>query len=316
MDQAATLRMLTRHLREPAVRPREARERLRTIAIASGKGGVGKTNTALNLAVALSRRQRKVFLLDADMGLANVDVLLGLTPRYTLEHVLDGRKDIMEVVLEGPHGLKILPSGSGIGELSELSFETQQKLFREMRRIDEDMDYLFIDTGAGISSNVLRFNATAGEVILVTNPEPTSLTDAYALMKLLANRYGVRRFSLIANSVSGEKEGRHTFERLERACSQFLGVRLDFLGAVPFDKHVRMAVRQQRALLDLYPRSPAGRSLLRIAALMDQRGTAGAARPTPDGTPASVTNTSSPPSSPENHRSGYWDRLLHWKKVK
>ena len=138
---------------------------MRVIAVTSGKGGVGKTNIVLNLCLALSKLKRRVLLLDADMGLANVDVLLGLTPKYTLEHVMKGEKEISEIMLTGPMGFRILPSGSGISELSEMTFEQQMRLFQELSRVDDKLDYLFIDTGAGISSNVLRFNASAAEVV-------------------------------------------------------------------------------------------------------------------------------------------------------
>ncbi|HEX9844149.1 MAG TPA: MinD/ParA family protein [bacterium] len=308
MDQATTLRRIVQHQRKsrPASPPLLTAPRV--IAITSGKGGVGKTNTVLNLSLALSRLQRRVLLLDADMGLANVDVLLGLTPRYTLEHVLNGQKDVGDVVLQGPLGLKILPSSSGISELSELSPEEQARLFVELSRIDEEVDYLFIDTGAGISSNVMRFNASAGEVYLVVSPEPTSMTDAYALMKLLAIKYHVRDFGLIANSVTSEQDGRNVFDRLNRVCTQYLQARLAYLGSVPFDRHVHKAVRQQRALLDLFPNAPAARSLMRIAAVIDQGGLLQPALTRP-ATPAAGAAA---PSS----RSMFWDRLLHWRKAK
>ncbi len=321
MDQANTLRQIVEQQKRsrPAPRPAAAGAGPRVIAITSGKGGVGKTNTVLNLSLALSRLQRRVLLLDADMGLANVDVLLGLTPRYTLEHVLAGQKDISDVVLQGPLGLRILPSSSGISELSELSLEDQTRLFAELSRIDDEVDYLFIDTGAGISSNVMRFNASAGEVYLVVSPEPTSMTDAYALMKLLAIKYHVRDFGLIANQVLSEADGRGVFDRLNRVCGQFLQARLTFLGSVPLDKHVQKAVRQQRALLELYPHSPAGRSLTRIAAVIDQNGLlasrASGRAPAPRGTAPGAAAPAAPPSAspPE---AVFWDRLLHWRKAK
>ena len=361
MDQAATLRKIVHQNLKADGRPAQRLERMRSIAIASGKGGVGKTNTALNLALALSRGKRKVLLVDGDLGLANIDVLLGLTPRHTLEHVIDGRLDIMDVMVDGPFGLKILPSASGIGEMSELSREKQDVLFRGLRQLDEEMDYLIIDTGAGISSNVLRFSATAGEVVVVVNAEPTSLTDAFALMKLLSVKYQVSHFHLIANSVASEKEGGRVFLRLKQACNQFLSVRLDFLGAVPTDKHVRLAVRQQKALLELYPNSPAGMALRRIAVKLDQlreivprpspsvpssvssppldsralktmppqssssrpmplETTSSAPSPVPRRAssdkplPPSIERT--PPQIRKKIRSEFWDRLLHWKKVR
>jgi flagellar biosynthesis protein FlhG len=327
MDQANTLRRIVQHHKRQQERaqaaarpgPRPGSSTPRVIAITSGKGGVGKTNTVLNLSLALSRMQRRVLLLDADMGLANVDVLLGLTPRYTLEHVLAGQKDIGDVVLTGPYGLRILPSSSGISELSELEPEEQSRLFAELRRIDEDVDYLFIDTGAGISSNVLRFNASAGEVYLVVSPEPTSMTDAYALMKLLSVKYQVHEFGLIANQVLSEQDGRAVYDRLHRVCSEYLHARLTYLGSVPFDRHIHRAVRQQRALMDLFPNAPAARSLARIAAVVDQGGLraprAGSLSAPPPAAPSAPAAAAS--AAGAAHRpAAFWDRLLHWRKAK
>jgi len=303
MDQAATLRKIVNHRKEREPVGSALDGRMRIIAITSGKGGVGKTNIVLNLCLALSLLERRVFLLDADMGLANVDVLLGLTPQYTLEHVMKGQKEIREVLLTGPAGFKILPSGSGISELSEMSFDQQMHLFEELSRIGDDYDYLFIDTGAGISSNVLRFNASANEIVIVANSEPTSITDAYALMKLLAIKYHIRDFSLIANSVASEKEGRGVFDTLHRVCSQFLNVTLTFLGSVPYDRSVHRSVRRQKPLLELFPQSPAGRNLTRIAARLD------ALSPKKPPSPQLAATGPGPTMAPS-----FWDRLLHWKK--
>ncbi|HEX7928677.1 MAG TPA: MinD/ParA family protein [bacterium] len=310
MDQATTLRDIVNAQKAQASLRPGIKGPMRVIAVTSGKGGVGKTNVVLNLCLALSRLQRRVFLLDADLGLANVDVLLGMSPRYTLEHVLNGQRDIMDIVLEGPAGFKILPSGSGISELSEMSYEQQMRLFRELSRIEDDVDYLFIDTGAGISSNVLRFNASANEVIVIANPEPTSITDAYALMKLLSIKYHIREFGLIANSVISEEDGQAVYDRLNRVCGQFLNVNLNFLGMIPLDKHMRQAVRQQQALLQAVPPSPAARSITRIAAALDRTPLApGVTAPPPLATGLSA-GTGGPPTG------SFWDRLLHWKRVK
>jgi flagellar biosynthesis protein FlhG len=308
MDQATTLRDIVNARKAPALHQAGGiKGPMRVIAVTSGKGGVGKTNVVLNLCLALSRLHRRVFLLDADMGLANVDVLLGLSPRYTLEHVLNGQRDIMDIVVEGPAGFKILPSGSGISELSEMSSEQQMRLFRELSRIEDEVDYLFIDTGAGISSNVLRFNASANEIIVIANPEPTSITDAYALMKLLSIKYHIREFGLIANSVADDEEGLEVYSRLNRVCGQFLHVNLNYLGCIPLDKHMRQAVRQQQALLEAFPQAPAARSITRIAADIDRSAIAAGVMP-----PAPANGASAgafPPGS-------FWDRLLHWKRVK
>ncbi|MBI3993394.1 MAG: MinD/ParA family protein [Candidatus Lambdaproteobacteria bacterium] len=304
MDQATTLRQIIDHNRLAAAAKRGPQRPLRAIAITSGKGGVGKSNIVVNLCLALARRGRRVFLLDADMGLANVDVLLGLTPKYTLEHVMKGQMMIEDIVLTGAEGFWILPSSSGISELSELTYDQQMHLFQELSRIEDGIDYLFIDTGAGISSNVLRFNAAAGEVIVVANPEPTSITDAYALMKLLAIKYHIREFSLIANSVISEADGNAVYARLNSVCEQFLKVTLNFLGSVPLDAAIQKAVRRQQPVLQCQPQSPASRSLVRIAQHID-------ARYFPDA-PAQPAA----PNGAQEKTPSFWDRLLHWKKVK
>ena len=303
MDQASTLRKLAR-LRETPDAPKPGvGGAMRVIAITSGKGGVGKTNIVLNLCLALSRLKRRVLLLDADMGLANVDVLLGLTPKYTLEHVMNGQKEVNEIMLTGPHGFKILPSGSGISELSEMTFEQQMRLFEQLSKIDDELDYLFIDTGAGISSNVLRFNASANEIVVVANPEPTSMTDAYALIKLLAIKYHIHNFSLIANSVTSEADGMGVYDTLNSVCAQFLKVNLRFLGWIPFDTNLRKTVRRQKPLLELFPQSPAARKLTEIAELIDRL-------PSTE----NPSQTADPADSSTEKHPGFWDRLLHWKK--
>jgi flagellar biosynthesis protein FlhG len=304
MDQASTLRKIVNHNKIEDGPQFKLSSRMRVIAITSGKGGVGKTNIVLNLCMALSSRNRRVLLLDADMGLANVDVLLGLTPKYTLEHVMKRQKSVRDIMLTGPAGFRILPSGSGISELSEMTYEQQMHLFQELSKIDDELDYLFIDTGAGISSNVLRFNASANEILIIANPEPTSITDAYALMKLLAIKYHIRDFGLIANSVTSQAEGQGVYDTLERVCSQFLKVNLNFLGWIPFDNNLRKTVRQQKPLLELYPDSPAAKSLTRIADLLDSGSV----------TQSSPQTATGAEFGPEK-ASSFWDRLLHWKKM-
>lgn len=304
MDQATTLRKIVTSDLDSSGRAKKPTGRMRVIAVTSGKGGVGKTNIVLNLCIGLSALGRRVFLLDADMGLANVDVLLGLTPRFTLEHVLNGQKEIAEILLTGPGGFSILPSGSGISELSEMTFDQQMRLFQELSAIDAEIDYLFIDTGAGISSNVLRFNASANEILVVANSEPTSITDAYALMKLLSIKYHIRDFGLIANTVSSESDGRAVFETLSRVCGQFLKVNLAFVGWIPYDPAVRKAVRRQSPVLESFPASPAAKNLRRIAGYLDKNRI-----PQPPSHPPEEA----PP--PPEKTANFWDRLLHWKRV-
>lgn len=301
MDQAATLRKMV-STRKPPER-KKPNSNMRVITITSGKGGVGKTNIVLNLCVALSARKHRVFLLDADLGLANVDVLLGVTPTFTLEHLLNGEKTVNEILVEGPGGVKILPGSSGISELAEMSYEQQMKLFGLLQEMDSEVDYLFIDTGAGISSNVLRFNASAGEVVIIASPEPTSITDAYALIKLLAIKYHIRAFNLIANSVNSEEDGLNVYKTLHRVCDQFLKVELNFMGSIPFDPAVRKSVRQQKPWVQAFPKAPASKKLLQIVQKFEKQ------------LPPSPSVLASNKENPQSQMN-FWDRLLHWKKVK
>ena len=309
MDQASSLRRIVGN-RGGDKRDRKPSNltgpdgKTRVISITSGKGGVGKSNVVLNLCLALAKKGKRVFLLDADMGLANVDVLLGMTPQYTLEHFFSGERTIAEVVLTGPDNMRILPSGSGISELSELTFDQQQMLFSKLKDLGGEIDYLFIDTGAGISSNVLRFNASAGEVLIVANAEPTSITDAYALMKLLATKYQVRHFGLVANSVNSQADGQNVYDTLNRVCGQFLQVELHYLGWIPFDAAMRKAVRSQKPVMIGAPTAPAARNLLQIANWLTIHRIGKASD--------SITE---PDSALDFKTQGFWDRLLHWKKL-
>jgi len=301
-DQAATLRKIVGLKKEERNTPLPLGDKMRVICVTSGKGGVGKTNIVVNLCLALTQLNKRVFLLDADMGLANVDVMLGISPKYTLEHLMKGQKTIQEIVLENS-GFRLLPASSGITELAEMTHDQQMFLFQQLSNLDDDIDYLFIDTGAGISTNVLRFNASANEVIIVATPEPTSMTDAYALMKLLVIKYHLRGFYLVANMVADEKEGMEVYKRLNSVCLHFLNVRLGYLGYVPQDGALRKAVRLQVPLLKSFPDSLAAKSLKKLALQLEA---------TPDGPFGIPSLTDPPPVSPQT---GFWDRLLHWKKV-
>ena len=175
--------------------------RVKVLCITSGKGGVGKTNISINLSIALASMGRNVFLLDADLGLANIDVLLNLTPMYTLEHVLSGEKSINDIILDGPGDIKILPASSGVVEMTEMDRDQQVHLFRKLGEIEKEIDYLVIDTGAGIAPHTLRFVANSDEVLIVATPEPSSMTDAYSLIKIMVTRYQINKFRVIANNV-------------------------------------------------------------------------------------------------------------------
>jgi len=233
------------------------------ISISSGKGGVGKTNIVANLALALTRLGKRVLVLDADLGLANIDILLGLNPRYTIEHLLTGQKRLQDILVAGPEGMVILPAGSGIPELTDLNEGQKLLLLNEMDQLSQRIDLLLIDTGAGISANVLYFNLAAQESIIIITPEPTSLTDAYALIKVLATRHQKKHFIVLANAVANELEAKEVFRKISLVADRFLGsVSLDYLGFVPLDEHVLKAVRKQKAVLELFPQSPAGKSFM------------------------------------------------------
>ncbi len=239
----------------------------RIIAVTSGKGGVGKSNIVANLGLALVMQGRQVLLIDADLGLGNLDLLLGLSPQATIYDVLTLKKTLEEVVWEGPLGLKVLPASSGIAELAELDDHQKLFLLNELDHYGEYLDVVLIDTGAGISANVLFFNITARERIVVANNEPTSLTDAYALIKVMATRHGERRFMVVANALSHAREGQGVYRSLAKVAERFLGeeVVLDYLGFIPQDEAVPRAVCQQQPVLTLYPQAPASRAFLELA---------------------------------------------------
>ncbi len=228
---------------------------VRVIAVTSGKGGVGKTNLAVNLGVTLARMRRQVALLDADMGLANVDILLGLSPEYNLSHVLRGEKTLSEIMLTGPAGLKIIPASSGIQHMSELSTVEQAGVIRAFSEIDKDLDVLIVDTAAGISASVVNFARACQEIIVVVCDEPTSLTDAYAYIKLLNRDYALSKFHIVTNMVQSAQQGRNLFAKLCKVTDRYLDVNLQFAGSIPMDESLRKAVQKQTPVVELFPQS-------------------------------------------------------------
>jgi flagellar biosynthesis protein FlhG len=240
---------------------------LRVIAVTSGKGGVGKSNVVANLGLAWARQGLKVLLIDADLGLANLDILLGLTPKFTIKDLLSLRKTLPEVMVEGPEGMKILPASSGIPELAELDDHQRLFLLNELDHYSENLDVVLIDTGAGISRNVLFFTTAAVERIVVANNEPTSITDAYALMKILVTKYGEKRFKLLVNGLNRPQDGDLVYRALLRVTEKFLGreISLEYLGVIPHDETVAKAVLKQRPVLILFPKSRASRSFTQLA---------------------------------------------------
>ncbi|MDR3570035.1 MAG: MinD/ParA family protein [Syntrophobacteraceae bacterium] len=270
MDQAVGLRKKQGHEMEvDSVIPAAIsalQKPVRVMTVSSGKGGVGKSNVVINLAIAMSRLGQRALILDADLGLANIDVLLGLTPKYNMSHVLNGQKKLEDVLVDGPGGIRIMPASSGVQELTHLT-DDQKLLFLELLDgLETDIDVLIIDTGAGISDTVLYFNLAANERIIVVTPEPTSLTDAYALIKVLYSRHSERYFRILINSASGEAHGKSIFAKLSKVADHFLdGISLDYLGTIPHDTSVTRSVIQQRALLEAFPEAPASKAFATIA---------------------------------------------------
>lgn len=256
-DQAEGIRKMTRS------RP------VRVLAIASGKGGVGKTNVAVNLGICLSALGRRVMLLDADMGLANVDVLLGLHPRYNLSHLFNGERSLEEIVVQGPGGLLIVPGASGIQRMSELPLAEQAGLIRAFGENETDVDVMIVDAAAGISGNVTNFARACQEIVLVTCDEPTSLTDVYAFIKLMNRDYGIDRFQILANMVRDEAQGLALYDKLCKVTDRYLDVSLNFLGAIPLDEELKKAVRKQMPVSLLNPQSKAARAFRELARKTD-----------------------------------------------
>ncbi len=243
---------------------------VQVVAVSSGKGGVGKTNVVTNLAVASARQGREVLVMDADLALGNVDILLGLAPTYTIEDVFSGERTLDEVMIKGPEGIRILPAASGIQELSNLTYEQQLQLQTGFLQLNHPPDLLFIDCAAGISSNVLYFSVVAHDTLIVTTPEPGSLTDAYAVMKILSTRYQQRRFRFLVNMVRQSQEGKEVFRKFSLVTDRFLNISLDYVGCIPFDDCVPLAVAQQRPVIEAFPKAAASRALTGIVNKVEQ----------------------------------------------
>ncbi|RCS30397.1 MinD/ParA family protein [Rhodanobacter denitrificans] len=246
------------------------RRMCRAIAVAGGKGGVGKSTVAVNLGMALSAAGHEVILLDADMGLANVDVMLGLTPSRHVGHLLDGECTLEELLLPAPRGLRVVPAGSGARRLAQLDNGEHAAIIRAFDELAQPPEYLLVDTAAGLSDNVTMFAAAAAEVILVVCDEPASLTDAYGLAKVLSRDFGVRRLRMVANMVRNEGDARQLHHKLARVSDRFLDVVIDFCGWVPHDERLRQAIRRQSAVVDLWPSSQSSLAFKKLAGAVDK----------------------------------------------
>lgn len=260
-DQAERLRQLSRFQNKNNTRSK--RKVARFIAVASGKGGVGKTNFVVNAALVLSQWGVNVVIIDADLGMANVDVLLDLRPRATLWHVVRGEKEIADVILKGPANLKIIPGGSGFFDLANLDTSRRDLLIEGISSLDSDL--IFVDCAAGISRNVLGFIGAADELLTVITPEPASITDAYGMLKVIDEHDMRPRIYVVVNCAQDSREGKEVFERLQLTCSRFLGVDLIYLGAIYDDLLVKSAVQKCSPFVLSYPRSRASADIKQAA---------------------------------------------------
>jgi len=248
-------------LSDPAAR----RSSTRVVSVTSGKGGVGKTNIVANLAFTLSSEGLRVLVLDADLGLGNVDVLLGKAPRFNLSHVINGDMGVADILVAGPGGMQILPASSGIQDITALTPAQRMRLITSLDTVMETADILLIDTAAGISSNVMYFNVSAHDIVVLVTPEPTAITDAYALMKVMRLKYGENRFNVVVNMAASEKEGEDVFRQLDLVSRRFLDVSLSYCGSVLRDPSLVTAVRRQSLVCDVNAASPASRGIRDLA---------------------------------------------------
>jgi flagellar biosynthesis protein FlhG len=256
-DQAAGLRQMTQQ------------KPVQVIAVSGGKGGVGKTNISVNLAVALAEIGKQVTVLDADLGLANIDVVLGIHPKYDLSHVMRGEKDLNEIIVDGPQGIKLIPGASGIQHMAELSHAEHAGIISAFSELATDLDILIVDTAAGISDTVISFTRAAQEVLIVVCDEPASITDAYAIIKLLNKEYGRTRFRVVANMVQTPQEGRDLYNKMCAVTDRYLDVMLSYFGAVQFDDNLKKAIKSQKPVVTAFPRSKSAQAFKNLARKID-----------------------------------------------
>lgn len=251
---------------------------VQVIAVTSGKGGVGKTSVSVNLAVSMALSGKKVMLLDGDLGLANVDVMLGLQPKYNLADVIEGKCSLEDTLLKGPGDLLVVPASSGKRNMAQLSQAQNAGLVNAFSELHRSLDVLIVDTAAGIADSVITFSQASQEIIVVVCGDPASLTDAYALIKVLNRDHGVERVQVLANNVQNALEARDIYENLRRVSERFLDVTLNFIGSVPQDEWLKRAVRRQKAVVDLYPNSPSAEAFQALTKKIGQWGMPNGAR--------------------------------------
>ncbi len=267
MDQATQLRNI--------IKQSQQRPLARVITITSGKGGVGKTSISVNLAIQLQKMGNRVVILDADFGLANIEVMLGIRPKYNLADLIFKGKSIQEVITPGPLGVGFISGGSGIQELINLSRDQIQIMLQKLYELDEIADVIIVDTGAGINESVLEFVSASSEVFLVVTPEPTSITDAYALLKTLDKRIEFQKqntsIRMISNRVEGAAQGTNLFHKLNTVVNEFLGVKLEYLGAIPQDNYFSKAILTQRPVTIGYPNAPSSQAIFDLAVQINNK---------------------------------------------
>lgn len=265
MDQAEKLRKMVKEQAAP-------RRVARVITVTSGKGGVGKSSISVNLAIALSRLGKRVIVLDADFGLANVEVMLGIRPQYNLADLMFRGKSLSDIVTEGPENIGFISGGSGIQELTNLTKDQIVYLIQKLVELDERADIIIIDTGAGIADSVLEFVAASSEVLLIATPEPTSITDAYALLKTLNRKADISLqdtvIKMVANRIDNYEDGKELYDKLSLVVNKFLSLKLEYLGALPQDGIVSKAVMKQKPAIELYPNSQFTRTIHSFADIL------------------------------------------------
>ncbi|MCK4628104.1 MAG: MinD/ParA family protein [Sedimentisphaerales bacterium] len=278
VDQAEKLRLMVRQTKKTA----------HILAVTSGKGGVGKSNISANLAICLTAAGKSVLLIDADLGLANLDVLLNVRARYNLSHVIAGKRSIEQIVQNAPGGVRLICGASGLSDLADLTPFQRQRIVQELTALEHQADFIIIDTGAGISSGVLSFCEAADQTLVVTTPEPPSITDAYAVIKRLAQGHSGTKISLLVNMAPNRSEARKVYQRLAQTAAKFISTVVYDAGYVLRDEHVPEAVNQSEPLVLAYPRCPAGYCFLALAGKLGRV------------------------SEPANVKSGFFHRVMNW----